>query len=102
MSSSMNMDRAKAYRWTALSLLLLAATDVFVLDSLAAFRCDQFEQTGSETSSATDECFCCCGHIVIPPAIQPPAMPSPVMLYFAPGLARPSVVSTPLYHPPRA
>jgi hypothetical protein len=85
---------------SAFALLFLAGTDLFSDLVLGAF-CDG-SSSATDSGTSNDECFCCCGHYVVPAAPvlmrnetvtlyadQQPVLPNPIQL--------PSV-----YHPPKS
>jgi hypothetical protein len=57
-------------RVAALTLLLIAACDVLVVDTAFAAACGSNEQTSTTTPTSNpvppdEDCYCCCTHIVL-------------------------------------
>ena len=89
------------FRLTAILLLLSAAVDVVGVDVLGRlWHGNNAAQTTS--CSDTDECYCCCGHFVIPARIQLRPMQS---VFSTQPLDEPktfAVQLAPPFRPPRA
>ena len=98
------LPKQTVVRMAALLLLLFAAVDLFAIDLFAPSMCaptTTSDATGSP-SGDEDDCFCCCGHIIVraPIHINHVAAFSsdePVVIVSAASVDRPSI-----YHPPRA
>ena len=92
-----------AVRMVALLLLLFAAVDLFAIDVFAPSLCAP-ATTNESTSPVGDEddCFCCCGHIVVSTAVQV----VPVAAYSSdepvPAVNPASADRNCIYRPPRA
>lgn len=90
-----------AVRMVALLLLLFAAVDLLAIDLFAPALCDTTSTGASTNPVDDDDCFCCCGHIVV----STPFQVLPVTAYSS---DEPTPVVTPvsadrgcIYHPPR-
>jgi hypothetical protein len=86
----------------ALTLLIAAGTDLFVVDFISPALCDDSQAPASSQTFSSDDCFCCCAHLVMPapPVVMPVQAlafldPTSDPILFTPELA-------PVYHPPRA
>jgi hypothetical protein len=97
----------KIMRIAALALLMVAASDVLVVDTAFAASCNSnpTSSTGSQQSPGPgdDDCYCCCTHI-IPGASQIPLVTIDRIELLAEALT-PNLVdaeSQPIVHPPRS
>lgn len=97
------MARIAIFRLAALTLLLFTGVDLFACEMIAPQNCEEFgyPQSGTDRSSS-DNCICCCTHIVI--AIPAPIFALAERMEDVTPLAVPKSESTafPIYHPPRA
>src|SRR5215470_20340035 len=95
-------SRGKLMRLVALLILTAAACDLFVIDfSQPVFCSDQDTSQNDSTRPNTDDCFCCCNHIVLIRPIQlEPAKRVTVAESFS-SITVTSVESAGIYHPPR-
>ena len=98
------LPKQTVVRVVALLLLLFAAVDLFAIDLFAPSLCAPATTSdGSGTPSADeDDCFCCCGHIVVRAPIHIVHVAAfssddPIVIVGPVSADRPSV-----YHPPRA
>jgi hypothetical protein len=97
--------RSTIRRVITLLLLLLAATEIFACDMASSQACLFSTHTTQDSGGdcAGDGCLCCCTHIVVVPAVAPPAP-----LGFAAASVACDDIQTPdfpprrIKHPPRA
>ena len=95
------MRPGKAYRLMAMILLILAGTDLLVVDFASSFLCDQGELPASTETFPDDDCFCCCAHIIGPRApLAAPTLPANAFEAI-PLRVHQSALSITIYHPPR-
>src|SRR5262245_2916678 len=94
--------RGKLMRFVALLIVTAAAFDLFVIDfSQPAFCSDQDSSQNDSTRPNTDDCFCCCNHIVLIRPIQlEPAQRVTVAESFS-SIIVTSAEAARIYHPPR-
>jgi hypothetical protein len=96
------LPKQTVVRMVALFLLLFAAVDLFAIDLFAPALCAP-ASTSESTNPAGDEddCFCCCGHIVVGTVFQVEPVTAyssdePVPILNPVSADRPSI-----YRPPR-
>jgi hypothetical protein len=97
------LPKERVVRMVALLLLLFAAVDLFAIDLFAPSLCAPATASDSKNPVGDeDDCFCCCGHIVVSTAFQV----LPVIGYSydepVPFLNLASADRTSIYRPPRA
>src|SRR5262245_51081238 len=95
-------SRGKLMSFVALLILIAAAFDLLVIDfSQPAFCSDQDSSQNDSTRPNTDDCFCCCNHIVLIRPIQlEPVKRVNVAESFS-SIILTSAESAGIYHPPR-
>jgi hypothetical protein len=90
------------FRLAALTLLLLTGVELFACEMIAPQNCEEFGYPRSGTDgSSSDNCICCCTHIVI-------VMPAPIFALaertddVTPlAVAKSESAAFSIYHPPR-
>jgi hypothetical protein len=93
----------KAFRFTALFLVLFTAVEVLACDLLPSNDCfvSHSSSDKSQGQNSGDNCMCCCAHIVIVAPLAP--MPSQVTFAFERDLQvqQPSLLALTIDHPPQ-
>ena len=96
----------KFVRAATLILLLIAVSDVLVVDTAFAATCSSNTTTSSTTQNPNygpgdEDCYCCCTHIVL--ATSPKLVCSELVeaLYFERVPSSPITEPKPILHPPR-
>jgi hypothetical protein len=90
------------FAFAAFVLLLAAGTDLLIVDFISPTLCDESQVPGSSKTFSSDECFCCCGHLVMP--VAPVVMPVQVLAFLdsTPELILFTSELAHVYRPPRA
>lgn len=100
---------SKAFRFTAVFLVLFASVEVFACDLLPSSSCylsltshSQGQQQDQDNDSGSaDNCLCCCAHVVL---VQPlVSVPHLTAVYAAPEerAEKPILSSSSIEHPPQ-
>src|SRR5579883_2799898 len=94
-------------RLAALVLLMVAATDVLVVDTAFAASCNSnpASSSGSQQSpgAGDDDCYCCCTHII--PGVSQIPLVTIDRIELIPAALTPNLVDAepqPILHPPRS
>jgi hypothetical protein len=95
------MSWRKVMMFAALLILTSAAYDLFVVDFWLPAFCDEASSQGSSKPTSSDDCFCCCSHIVLttPTLVEPLEITR--VAEFVPPASLVSAAPTGIYHPPR-
>jgi hypothetical protein len=94
-------------RAAALALLLIAATDILVVDTAFATACSSNAANSGTTQSPNsgpgdDDCYCCCTHIVLTNSPEFVFTELVEAIYFNRVLSSPITEPKPILHPPRS
>jgi len=93
---------SKAFRCTAMFLVLFAAVEVLACDFLPNSDCNiVYQQDQGQPQNSCDNCLCCCAHVVVAKAVvfepQETVVPAPPEVSVRQPLFAPSHID----HPPQ-
>jgi hypothetical protein len=90
----------KLIKVAALLILISAAFDLCIVDFVQPTFCDE-ASTGNSKPSSSDDCFCCCAHVLLVGTIHFEPTDRVITTESLSPLSVTSAEPTGIYHPPR-